>query len=129
MQIRKLTVKDRKIFTGLIKKLVEKTGEKDLLKLIKSSSEISEDEPVDNKNSFAISIAIKIFNSLLDVLNEEVTEWFSDLIGISKEEFDKLPLNTELEIIKQIIESEDFVSFLSTASSIYKKIEELRKKQ
>lgn len=128
MQIRRLTVKDRKIFTNLIKKLVEKTGEKDLLRIIRSSTEETEENESD-KSSFAISIAIRIFNSLLEVLNEEVTEWFSDLIGVSKEEFDKLPITTEIEIVKQIIESEDFVSFLSTASSIYKRIEGLRKKQ
>lgn len=129
--IRTLTVADRKRFSKLIEQLTERVGDDSVLNMI-SSAQSSPANGTDkgkakNKSEDSlIKVGIKILQSLLGVLEDETHSWFAELIGVSKEEFLNLPIDTEVVIIKQMVESRESTNFFTIASGLYKKIEGLR---
>jgi len=124
LKIRKLTVKDRKTLSRLIKKLAEKIGDTQLLNSISSAKTSTENEEQE-ENSIA-NAGIQILQKLIDTLEEETQEWFADLIGKTTEEFLSLPIDTEPKIIEQIIEAEEADSFFILAWQLYSKITKLK---
>lgn len=138
IEIRRLTIADRKLLSNLIKKLADTVGDTSLTNLISSAVTVSS-EAVDNqdkkegsteekKEDNAIQIGIKILKELIDTLETETHAWFADLIGVSEDAFLKLPLDTEAKIVDQIIESEEASSFFTIASRLYSKIDLLQSK-
>ena len=133
LKIRKLTVKDRKTLSNLIKKVAETAeGNKQLLNLISSNvTPVNEnqgsEENGENQDSF-ISVGIGVIKLLLEVFEEETHKWFSDLLGVTEDKFLELPLDTEAKVIQQIIEAQEASSFFTIASQLYKKIGQFRSK-
>ena len=135
IKIRKLTVADRKTLSNLIKNLADTVGDASLFNLISSAvtaspeaKENRSEKAEETKEDSAIQIGIKVLQALLDTLENDTHTWFSELIGVSKEDFLKLPIDTEAVIIEQIVESEEASSFFTIASRLYKKIDSLQNK-
>jgi hypothetical protein len=126
MQIRKLTVKDRKRLSFLIKKLTEVSGDKSLLTLISSTKANNNTESEDDNGTMLLGI--NLLRLLLDTLEVETQEWFSELIGVTVDKFYELPIDTEAIIIKQIVEAEESNSFFTIVSELYSKIQTFQNK-
>ena len=56
----------------------------------------------------------EVFENLHQV-EDEVTAWFADLIGVSLEEYQEMPLETTLGIIKQLKENKNIKNFFKGA--------------
>lgn len=128
LKIRKLTRKDRKVLTSLIGKLASKIQNSQILELIQSgqsSSKVNEDpkKAEESSNAFYAQFAIQIFNSLLEVLEEDVAIWFSDLLGVTVEKYDSLPFGIDAFVVQQISESGELADFFASASAAYKAIQ------
>jgi hypothetical protein len=113
--IRELTRKDRKTLSNLILKATEKMEDESLLNMISSTAKTKSE----NKSNDAIKIGIHIVKMLFEFVEDGVVEWFADLIGVTVEDFDNLPIDVELQIVKQIIESPDSERFFTTALHLF----------
>lgn len=122
IKIRELKRKDRKTVAAMIKKLADKVGTNGLLNIIVSDpSSTTTDTPVKKDDVFT-RIGVELIKMLLDVLEDDVAAWFSDLIGKSPEEFDEMPFDVEMIIIEQLMEAQEANSFFTRALRAYSKI-------
>lgn len=132
IKIRKLKVSDRKRLSALIKALAETAKDESLLNVISSALSASpvsgDNDKEENKEESIILVGIKMLQSLLSILEEETQAWFMNLIDVTKEDFLNLPIDTEMIIIEQLVESAEAKSFFTIASRLYSKIELLQNK-
>lgn len=129
IQVRDLTRGDRVTVSNLLMKIIEKVGTEGLFDIITSEKDSSK-----NKNHAAkskksedsfVNIGLKLFQYAINVLNEDIVAWFSDLIGCKPEEFNDQPFNVEIEIIRQLRKKEEINDFFSAALQEYKEIQKL----
>lgn len=107
----------------MIKKLSAKFNDNSLLNLIQSDA--SKREETENKDdSRFVKLGINLFNTLIQFLEDDITEWFADLLQVDVETYiDNAPFDIEIIIINQLIEDgSEFKSFLSGASKLYNSI-------
>lgn len=124
--IRELVYKDRRKLSEMIKKLSIKLNDNSLLTQLSSepkkhSNQIENDSESDTQ---LMKIGLNLFNQLIQFLEDDVTEWFADLLGITIEEYiNNAPFDIEILIIQQLMDDKGkFKSFLAGASKLYKSI-------
>jgi len=121
--IRPLTVRDRDFLTEIIKKFVSELGSNELLKLMVSDPQApqatSEEDPNDKRYALLV---IEIIKRMIDVTGNDLRGWFASLIGCSIEEFLDLPIDTEIDILEQLVEMENSNRFFSRLLALASKI-------
>lgn len=122
-KIRELKYKDRRTLSSLIKKLSEKLGDNSLLNQLRSDPNKTKEDTKEDDRVIA-QMGMNLFNQLIQFLEDEISEWFADLIGIDLETYEKeAPFDIELIIINQLMDDKgQFRSFLSGASKLYSSI-------
>jgi hypothetical protein len=132
-KIRKLTRKDRKTFTSLIQKLALSLKNDEILDLIKhgvtSEKESKKDPGKEQDVRVWAKLGVELLNNILDTLDKECAEWFADLIGVTQEEFDNLPMDIEIKIIDQLMSCEEIDNFFESALQLRSMISGLFGKQ
>jgi len=126
-KIRKLTRRDRKTLSDLIKKMVKTTGDKTLLSIFNGSKSVEEAISEEDKNASIINLGIELLNRLLEVLDNDMADWFSDLIRVTPEEFENCPFGIEADIVNQIISSKEISDFFSSVLQVSKTIKNIGK--
>lgn len=122
-KIRELKYKDRRKLSELIRKLSEKLGDNSLLNQIQSDPDnVKEDSKSDDKA--VTQMGMNLFNKLIQFLEDDISEWFCDLIDVDLETYmNDAPFDIELTIINQLMEDKgQFRSFLAGASKLYNSI-------
>jgi hypothetical protein len=130
LKIRSLQVEDCRTLARLIAGLVDDTKNKWIENIVRPQLVESEDEAKETLEKESIEKFVSLFASVLKLIVErfenEVTEWFASLLGVSAEEYLKLPFDTDLVVIEQIISSDRFPDFFSRACALYRGQEMLR---
>jgi hypothetical protein len=122
-KIRPLKRKDRKTVSAMIAKMADKLGNTGILNLISSATTTTKSADGEKKqNDNSISIGIEIIKLLITTLEDDVTAWFADLIGVSIADFDELPIDIEIQIIEQLRKAPEVGVFFSGASRQFKEI-------
>jgi len=130
-KIRPLIRKDRKVLAAMIRKLADKIGANGLLNILVADP----DAPLPAADGAAGSekaakgdafsrIGVEIIKQLLDILEDDVAAWFADLLGITVEEFDKMPFNIEMIVVEQLMEAPEANDFFSGALRAYNKMKQ-----
>lgn len=112
--------------TALIRKLAEKIGANGLTNIIVSdvSGDKSKKTESDKVDVFT-KIGVEILKQMLDLLEDDISVWFADLIGKkTKEEFDEMAFDIDPIIIEQLIESKEINSFFMHALRAFNKMKE-----
>jgi hypothetical protein len=125
IKIRPLIRKDRKLLTAMIRKLADKIGTAGLMNIIVSEPAGvpgGDSKPKPKEENVFTRVGIEIVKQLLDILEEDVSAWFADLVGRSPDEFDKLPFDVDMIIIEQLANSEEANSFFMRASRVLNKM-------
>ena len=136
IKIRELKMKDRKALTAIFENLIDKVGDVGIIDLIKSDiiktdagkkkGKNKNGPPAKQENEKSIiEIGLKVMRLCFKTLENETMQWFSDLLGIEPVDFLEMPLDTEIQIIKQIREAPEVASFFSGASQQFSEIKEL----
>lgn len=123
--IRKLMYKDRRKLSEMIRKLSDKLNDDSLLNLIKSDPVKHSDNTEDKKDDMHfVKLGIKLFNLLLQFLEDDIIEWFADLVGVDVETFkNDAPFDIEITIIEQLTDEKcEFRRFLFGASKLFRSI-------
>lgn len=133
VKIRRLKVSDRKRLSAMIKKLTKLADDDSLLKSISSAPTSSPEDtegkpPEESREQKMVKIGVRVLRSLLDTLEDETHAWFSDLLGVTKEAFLELPMDTEMRVIEQIVEAEESNTFFTIALRLNKKISSFKSK-
>ncbi len=127
VKVRRLTKKDRTKLSNLIEQLVEKTDNKALINMVPSSSNADDSEQSETSASEqtadVLQFAFNLMEGFLKFIEEDVTEWFMDLIGeTDKENYNDLDFDIEVQIIDQIISQKSFENFFLKGSQVVNKI-------
>lgn len=126
VKIRQLKRKDRRIVAGMIRKIVEKPEFAGLVKMISADVEAERTEVAKaEKDTTFQKIGIDVVKILLDVLEDDVTKWFADLIGVTAEQFDDQDLDVEVQIIDQLVQAEESNRFFTGALRLSKSMQGL----
>jgi hypothetical protein len=131
MKIRELKRKDRKTVAAMIRKLVDKIGATDLLNMIVTDTtaiapakgaapKVEKVEKTDNYTK----IGVEVVRLMLEVIEDDVAVWFSDLLGVTLEQFDELPVDIEIDIINQLIAAPESNRFFSGAWDLSRRTKE-----
>ena len=119
--VRALTRKDRTKLSELIKAFAERSGNVNLTGMIPGKK--GDNKDVDVNNDEAYNLIKSLMSSLLEFMEEELTEWFMELTGITDRlVYDGLPFDIEVNIIDQMLAQKGFHNFFMRASELYKKI-------
>ena len=122
-KIRELVYQDRRKLSAMIRKLSEKIGDNSLMNQVISNPQkhSSEEKPDDSR---LVKMGLNLFNQLLEFLEDDITEWFADLVGVDVQTYIKdAPFDIEINIIDQLMDEKGkFRTFLFGASKLYKKI-------
>lgn len=114
--IRKLVRKDRVTLAALIKKLADSIGSTQLLNMISADKAAATGS--DSNDASVIAIGTQVLKLLIETLEDGVAEWFANLCGKTIEEFNEMPFDTDLQIIEQLIISEEAKDFFTGASRL-----------
>lgn len=130
IKIRPLKRKDRKTVAAMIRKLADKIGVNGLTNIIVADSGVAPGENQGpQKSDIFTKIGVEIIKQLLDVLEEDVSAWFADLIGKTPDEFDEMPFDIEMNIIEQLANSEEANSFFTRALRVFNKMKKFAPQQ
>ena len=121
-KIRSLTRGDRVAVSKMIAKVVERAGDCKLLDLISSTQESTSAKDADKKELAAARsrLGLEIVKLLMTVLNDDCTDWFASLLNVTVEEFNQMPFDIEVEIVKQLQEADEVAGFFSGASQQFR---------
>lgn len=121
--IRELVYADRRKLSAMIRKLSERVGDDSLLNQVVSAPAKHESE-TKGDDSRLVKVGLNLFNQLIQFLEDDITEWFADLVDVDVETYIKeAPFDIEIIIIDQLMDEKGkFRTFLSGASKLYKKI-------
>jgi hypothetical protein len=120
IKIRELKRKDRVTLAAMIRKMVDKIGDQKILNLMVSDTSQEKNEAIDTKDQFS-KIGIEIIKLLLETIEGDVTVWFADLLSVTVEQFDDMPVDIELQVIDQIISAPEANRFFTSASHLFSK--------
>jgi hypothetical protein len=127
LEIRDLNTGDVFTVARMLMKVVSENKDS-IKKLIKSKSgdknkkELTEAE----KEEMGIDLAFLVLQNCLEFAEQDLKNWFSDLIGKDPEEFDETPFDTIPNIINQLTEKDDVHSFFTAVLQLYKKMNKSR---
>jgi hypothetical protein len=121
IKIRELKRKDRVTLAAMIRKMVDKIGDQKILNLMVSDTSQEKDgDTTAPKDQFS-KIGIEIIKLLLETIEGDVTVWFADLLSVTVEQFDDMPVDIELQVIDQIISAPEANRFFTSASHLFSK--------
>jgi len=113
--IRTITVRDRKTVTQLFKKVIKVAGDSTLSTLISSENKASGEQSAEERvGETVVKIALDVLTKSIDILDEDITAWFADLIGVSVDEYESMPINTESDIFNQLRTAPEAAAFFTT---------------
>jgi len=116
MNIRPLLTSDLFLVIGMLKKI----GNTKLSKLFVSDQTSTKKEKPGEDQS--VEFGIRVLTELYDNLIEDLQAWFASLIDKTVEEYMATEATTTLDIIDQLVNSEDEKGFFSRALQLYRKI-------
>ncbi len=123
--VRVLTRKDRKKLSELIRLFAERSGNIELTKMLPGSKgdKAEGDAKTEPATDEIYDLVKSVLTGLLEWVENEVTEWFMDLVSITdRDKYDALPFDIEVHIIESLIAQKGFNNFFSRASALYKTI-------
>jgi hypothetical protein len=103
--------------------MVDKIGDSQILNLIVAAAEDSGDKGKEGNgvnNAARTKLGLEIIRLLMSVVNDELSVWLASLLNVSIEEFNNLPFDIEIEIIKQLQEAEEVTGFFIGAFQQFK---------
>ena len=129
-EVRVLTRKDRKKLSELIKVFVGRSGSKELTKMIpgQKGDADEKEEGTEDTSEKIYELVKSVMDGIMTWAEEEVAEWFMDLVGVNdREAYDKLPFDIEVHIIDSLLTQKGFNNFFMRASALFKKVRGLIK--
>jgi hypothetical protein len=121
IKIRALEVDDLHRFISLLDKLI-KSGDTWIGKIVSLVVEATKaDEAKNDAENVEKYYALfsEIASKLITTYAEDVSGWFASLAGVSIEEYKHLPFDTDMVIIEQFKEADEFKSFFSKACAVF----------
>jgi hypothetical protein len=116
MTIRPLKTADVFTVIGMFKK-IGKTKLSDIF-----TSDFSESASKKPDVGQSVQLGIMVLTELYDNVIGDLQNWFADLIGKTHAEYMEMPADTTIDIIDQLVDSEDANGFFSRALQLYKKM-------
>lgn len=126
-EVRELTRKDRKKLSELIKLFADRSGNIQLMEMLPAQRNEKKgkdkEKAIGPEQDKVYELIKSVMEALLKWVEEELSEWFMSLIGITNQaDWDSTPFDIEVYIIDQLIAQKGFNNFFSRASALYKKI-------
>lgn len=131
VKVRKLTRMDRVTLTRLIQKFADISGTDALVKMVPSSGGGSGEETEETEETRGsataelLESAVALIEKMLTVIESDMSDWFCKLIGVSREAYNDMDFDIEVQIVEAIISQKGFANFFTRGSRVVKTIKKL----
>lgn len=117
-RIRPLTYGDFKRIKSMLGAYVEKSGDNAVKGIISAAqSDESADENAEEGGEGKVIMAfMDVLKKIIVHLDREVHVWFCDLIGVTEEEYDSLPVDMDIQILNQLKGAPEVGNFFTGVS-------------
>lgn len=121
--IRPLLKRDQRVVAGMLGKLADQFNESSIRDIISSArgsggdsgSALSEDE----QKARIIRVFFDLFRRCMSKMTAEVEIWFADLIGVTPEQYEDLPIDIDVQILNQMKEAPEVERFFIGALRLF----------
>ena len=127
IEIRNLEANDVFVVANMLRKVTGKAKD-EIVNLLKSEDgEFKNREEMTSTEEIelGINIAYELLGVCLEYAENDLKEWFADLLGVTPKEFEKMPFDTPMIVIEQIANHDRAKSFFSKAFALFKKTSNL----
>lgn len=114
LKIRELWVSDNRKIVDLLKRFATETHN-EWITALRGPSE--GEKPTGDGDM--VKFFVDMINNLLSMYQNEMTEIFAGLLGVTVEEYQKLPFDTDMVVIEQIKSAPGFLSFFQKACVVF----------
>ena len=111
MEIRELKGKDLYRLSKMLRKM---NIRREIKGLITDVTGKTEEEKKAKAEEIALEVAFIVLENIGNA-EKEANQFFGDLVGLKPEEFAELPVKEIVEIVKKVVEGEDFQDFFEQA--------------
>lgn len=121
IKIRKLLKSDQKKISDLLLRLVDKIDDKSITDIISNSagsgegSELSEEQ----RRTNIIRVFFELFKKLFVHFTDDVNVFLADLIGVTPEEYQQLPIDIDVRIFEQLKEAPEIENFFTGSLRLF----------
>jgi len=119
-RIRPLLKKDQRVVSGLLSKLADQFSRDNIREVISSANEIAmAGDDGESGKAHVIEVFVRIFRDCMTMLREDVEAWFADLIGVTPEQYQELPIDIDMHVMNQLQEAPEVQRFFTGASRLF----------
>lgn len=124
IKIRPLIKADQRRISSMLLKLVDKIDDQSIRDIIGNASaaptgdggaELSEDE----RKANIIRVFMELFKKLMASLHDDAVAFLADLIGVTPEQYEQLPIDIDIRILEQLKDQPEVENFFSGALRLY----------
>jgi hypothetical protein len=121
--------RDRVTLTGIIRKLAEKIGDKSLYSMISSEMPAGTSTGTGgaSNDEQLVEVGIRVLNKAIEVLDDDIKPWFSDLLGLTVEAYEDSAFDIEVQVIEALMDKRELSDFFTGASRAFKKMKSYAK--
>jgi hypothetical protein len=119
-KIRPLIKADQRRISAIFGKLVDKIDDQSILNIIQNTGDSTVAEISDEqRKTNIIRVFMEIFKRCVSTMHDEIVAWFADLIGVTVEQYDQLPIDIDVRILEQIKGAAEVENFFTGALRLY----------
>jgi len=121
--VRQLLKKDQRRISAMLAKLMDQIDDKSIAHIISSaagSSSGGDTEADDAQRKASITkVFMELFKRLLASLQDEATALLADLIGVTPEQYEEMPIDIDVQILEQLKARPEVENFFTGALRLY----------
>lgn len=121
ISIRSLTVEDSRKMVSLVKRFASDTNNAWIKNIVKQPTEAGDKAKRDDEDeSGVVGFVSDLLIQIIDYFQDDATEWFASLCGITVDEYLKLPIDADFDVVDQIKKQPEAERFFSKACAAFK---------
>ena len=123
-QIRPLVKRDQRVIAGMLGRLADEFDEdaiRDIISSARGAAEGENDAPESDADRQArvIEVFLTLFRRCMSKMTAEAEAWLADLIRVTPEEYQNLPIDIDVQVLTQLKEAPEVERFFTGVSQLF----------
>jgi len=122
-RIRPLIKRDQRVVAGMLSKLADEFDESTLRDIISSTRSTAGDGEgagsAEVQRARVVEVFFALFRRCLVQMTADVEAWLAELIGVTPEQYQELPIDIDVQILNQMKEAPEVERFFTGALQLF----------